>query len=103
MTKPAIILAKESKYLYVLMALCLVLVGLYMYCVSASIVHVVVRKEALRNVGALESEIAKLEANYIALQHNVSSDVASLSGYVAVTDKIFLRRGEAVVLSYSTQ
>ncbi len=77
-----------------------VLVGLYLYMLSASVVHVVVRKEVHRSIVDLKSEIGELEAEYIAAQHRVSSHVANLDGYISVSDKIFVdRTPSSLVLS----
>lgn len=72
--------------------LLLALFLLYAYLVSASIVHVVIQKEMKRDFTMLHSEIAQLETTYIAAQHAVSADIASLQGFVATTDKIFIDR-----------
>ncbi len=103
MTKPAQIIAKETRYLYLLIALCVALFATYMYLVSASVVHVVERKESMRNSTELQSEIAKLEAKYIALQHTISEDLALQSGFVPVADKVFLHRNDTVALLYNGQ
>lgn len=74
---------------------CALLVSLfaaYIYFVSASIVHVVIRKEIKSEVAALNSQVAFLEAEYIKQQHAVSNDVAAQKGYVAVAEKVFLTR-----------
>ena len=62
----------------------------YMYFLSLSVVHVVMRKEVLHDIASLRSEIAVLEAEYIAAHHTVSARVASLDGYNTVTEKVFL-------------
>ena len=88
---------------YILAALGGVLVVLfvgYVYLLSASVVHVVIQKEMKRDFTKLHSEIAAVETTYIAAQHAVSADIASLDGFVAVTEKIFIDRSEpSLVLS----
>lgn len=66
----------------------------YMYFLSASVVHVVMRKEMVSEIALLNSDISKLEAEYIDLQHAVSDEVALQRGFVAVSDKVFLDRSE---------
>lgn len=71
-----------------------------MYFVSVSVLHVVMQQEIQRKVSALNAEISQLEAEYIRAQHNLSSDIASLDGYVETTNKVFINRSEAkLVLS----
>lgn len=64
-----------------------------MYFVSTTVVHVVLRKELDQDIAALHSDIATLEAEYIAAQHAVSAHIASLPGFIENPDKIFIDRG----------
>ncbi len=82
--------------------LVLVLMGLYMYFVSASVVHVVIRQEVQQEINRLNSEISQLEAAYIEVQHSVSAEIASLDGYQETQAKIFIDRiDDTLVLSAS--
>lgn len=74
---------------------------LYIYFVSASVVHVVIRQEIQQQIGTMHSQISKLETDYIRAQHTVSEDIAALSGYVDATDKVFIHKAKdtALVLS----
>lgn len=73
---------------------------LYIYFVSASVLHVVMRQEVERKTSNLHSEIAALETEYIQAQHAVSEDIAKQQGYVAVESKIFIdRTGETVAFT----
>ncbi len=78
----------------------LIIVGIlaYMYFLSLSVVHVVMRKEATAQIGQLRSEIAKLETSYIEAKHNISAQVATLEGYNQNQDKIFINKDTALVL-----
>lgn len=75
--------------------LCLSLVALYMYFVSASVLHVVMRTEMSQENTKIASDISALESKYIAAQHKVSSDIASLQGYQKTTTKVFIDRGKS--------
>lgn len=87
--------------------LCLALVGiilsgvaLYVYFLSASIVHVVIRKEISQDLALLHTEISQLETAYIEAQHRVSDEIASLDGYAPVVSKTFIDRSAgSLVLS----
>jgi hypothetical protein len=57
--------------------LLLLLVALYMYFLTMSVVQVVLRKESSQDQRKIESEIAMYEANYIEAQHKVSERIAS--------------------------
>ena len=104
MTKPAAKVIKEQRYLYVLIGTVFVLLCMYMYFVSATIMHVVVRKEVSQSISQLNSDVAQLETKYIAAQHAISADIASQKGFVATAEKIFIdKSSRVVVLSYQGQ
>lgn len=98
MTRTNTLYITEHYYLALASSLLLVLVGLYMYLISASVVHVVMQKEIKHNFAELHSDIAALEAQYIAAQHAVSADIASMHGFVATAEKIFIERSDSVVV-----
>lgn len=83
---------RERKWFFAALALVLVTVSLYMYFLSASVVHVVMRKEVDKEIASLSSDVGALEASYIEAQHSVSEDIASLKGYKKTEDKIFIDR-----------
>jgi hypothetical protein len=79
---------------------CVVILVAYMYFVSESIAHVVMRKEVDSQLSLLNSSVSQLESTYIERQHAVSSDFASLQGFVTAEKKIFIDRTEdTLVLS----
>lgn len=78
-----------------LSCVCLALFSLYIYFISASVVHVVMRTEISQEITKISSEISELEGDYIEAQHKVSSDIASLQGYTQTTAKIFIDRTPA--------
>ncbi len=83
--------------------LCLSLIALYMYFVSASVLHVVMRTEVSQENTKIASDISALESKYIAAQHKVSSDIASLQGYKKTAEKVFIdREKSSLVLNTRT-
>ncbi len=80
-------------------SLLVVSVVAYMYFLSLSVVHVVMRKEVLQEINQLRSEIAFLESSYIEANHVISQQVATADGFSAVKDKVFIKSGgEGLVL-----
>jgi biopolymer transport protein ExbB/TolQ len=76
----------------------------YMYFLSLSVVHVVMRKEATQQVSQLRSDIADLEASYIEARHQISAKVANLDGFNHNQDKIFISKAEqSLVLRSATE
>ena len=76
------------------MGLLIVSVVAYMYFLSLSVVHVVMRKEATAQIGQLRSDIANLEASYIEAKHQISAKVATIDGFSQNQEKIFISKAE---------
>ncbi len=70
--------------------MCLSLFVLYIYFISASVVHVVIRTESIQELKKVSSEIALLESRYIEAQNRVSSEIASRDGYTENVNKVFI-------------
>ena len=62
-----------DQYNHLITSICvglfLISIVLYMYFLSLSVIHVVMRKEAMHNLNELRSEIARLESSYIEARH----------------------------------
>lgn len=82
----------EARLFYIALSLCVGLLAAYMYFVSTSIMHVVMRKEVDQEISGTGTYVSQLEAEYIELQHSVSTEVATKQGYVLATDKIFINK-----------
>lgn len=106
MQNVAILLSKfkQSKSLHFSIGITflLVLVFLYMYFLTMSVVHVVIRKEVIRKTSNMESEIAMLEASYMNSQHKVSDKIAALENFSENDKKIFVSRDPDKLVSYNT-
>lgn len=74
----------------------------YMYFLSLSVVHVVMRKEASQEIGKLRSEIASLEASYIEAKHQISAKVADIDGFSENQEKVFISKSEQSLVLRST-
>jgi hypothetical protein len=72
----------------------MVCVGVYLYFLNLSVVHVVMRKEVLAEQNHVRTEIAELETSYIEAQHKIAGRIANLDGYSIDTAKIFITRGQ---------
>lgn len=94
--------AAQSRQLFAGIALLLVAVILYLYFLNLSVVHVVMRKEAVREQNHLRTEIAMLETKYIESQHLIAARIATLDGYNVQTNKVFIARGGTETLVLNT-
>ncbi len=83
--------SQQTMLLFVMLGL---FVGMYLYFLNLSVVHVVMRKEILQEQNHLRTEIASLETSYIEAQHKIASRIATVEGYTVDTPKIFVTRGE---------
>lgn len=91
---------EESRLFYGALCLCLLVVCAYMYFVSMSVVHVVMRKEVDTEIALLSTKISKLEETYIEKQHHLSTAIAEHRGFVIAEEKIFVdKSGVTLVLS----
>jgi len=80
------------------------ILGLYMYLVSATVMHVVLQTEYRQEAKTIRSDVSTLENRLIVAQHKVSSNIASLQGFTSITEKIFIDRTPAsLVLSDSNR
>jgi|GEM_PF-1090231 len=84
----------KPRYFTLLGVVFFALIILYMYFLSMSVVHVVLRKEINRSVAETSSQIATLEASYIESQHKVSDKIAALNTFTETNSKIFVTRGQ---------
>lgn len=64
----------------------------YLYFLNVSVVHVVMRKEAMRDVQDLKNQIALLETEYITAQHTIAAKVATVNGFRKDSEKVFVSR-----------
>ncbi len=64
----------------------------YMYFLSLSVVHVVMRKDIMQDINQLRSEVAFLESAYIEANYVISQKVATVEGFSTVPDKIFIHK-----------
>jgi len=83
---------KEKLMFVALFSLLLSLAALYMYFLSATVLHVVMQTETDQEINAINSEISELESSFIIAQHKVSSGIASMEGYSEVSSKVFIDR-----------
>lgn len=90
----------QKMWFFAVLTACISVLALYMYFLSASVVHVVMRKEVNQEIAAISSYVSQLESEYIHAQHKVSDEIASMRGYTVATDKIFIdRTSDSLVLS----
>lgn len=72
-------------------SLCFVLsILLYMYFVSLSVMHVVLRKETTHEISRLHTFVSEREASYIEMQHLMSAEIALQNGFIATPQKVFI-------------
>jgi len=90
----------EHLYLWATGILLLALTALYIYLLSATVIHVVMQKQYGSDIHEINSEIAKLEAEYINKQHAMSNEIATMTGFISVAEKVFINKSESsLVLS----
>ncbi|HEU4677784.1 MAG TPA: hypothetical protein VFS75_03660 [Candidatus Paceibacterota bacterium] len=87
----------ESRLFYAAALSCIIVFAGYVYFLSLSVVHVVMRKEVDGQIAAVNTQVSELETAYIARQQSVSRDVALAKGFVIADKKIFIDKGADTV------
>lgn len=87
----------ERRCFYGALAFLVMVCSLYIYFLSASVVHVVMRKELDKEIAETSSYVSQLESQYIEAQHAMSEEVATMQGYVRADHKIFIDRTDTSV------
>jgi hypothetical protein len=88
----------ERKWLFGAVLFFILSSALYMYFVSASIHHVVMRKEIDRKISEQGSELSQLESAYIDAQHAVSAELATRHGFITTHHKIFIDQSDSTLV-----
>lgn len=87
---------RERLLFHILSIALVVLVCLYLYFITASVLNVMARREALVRVNAIESEIGKAEQQYFALSQGVTPEEGANLGLVPATDTQYVYRPGSV-------
>jgi hypothetical protein len=64
----------------------------YLYFLNVSVVHVVMRQEIMHEVQDTKNQIAQLETEFIAAQHTIVAQMASVSSFQTDQPKVFVVR-----------
>lgn len=102
-TKPRASLAKELAYerhaIAALSTMLLLLVALYLYFVAASILNVMGKTEAERNMRDIEGSMGSLEQKYLALSQSINQDEAGSLGLAPVQSVSYVYRPTASAMA----
>lgn len=93
---------KNTFLISFLLLLVFVMIGLYMYLLTMSVVHVVLHKELVQQIRVTETEIATLESDYIVAKHQVSDRIAAAENFTETSDKLFVQRSTDSTLVLSS-
>lgn len=74
----------------------------YLYCVSASVMNVIARKEATAKAASLESSIGSLEQEYFELAQSVTPASGESLGLAPVEQTAYIRRQHTVATALSS-
>jgi hypothetical protein len=88
--KKAIAITLEKQVFWALTSLLILLVVFYIYFLTASIFHVIVREEVEQNIIVLESYLGGLEAKYIKKKNTITLDLAYELDFHRVASKEFV-------------
>ena len=81
---------QTQRLFYIVASLFLILFGLYVYFVSASVVHVIARKEVDKEIAQVNSHISDLESQYINAKQAIDPGSVRHYGFVAAPKKVYI-------------
>ncbi|MBI4086475.1 hypothetical protein HY416_00630 [Candidatus Kaiserbacteria bacterium] len=81
---------QTQRLFFVALSIFLILFGLYVYFISASVVHVIARKEVDREITYLHSHISDLESSYIDAKQAIGEDTIGQYGFVPAPKKVYV-------------
>lgn len=84
--------ARKRTVFFALLAVLFILFGTYIYFVSASIVHVIVRKEVDQNMAQVSSQISDLESRYIEAKHAIDEERIAALGFVESPERVYIQK-----------
>ena len=82
----------ERRALAGLFGAIIILVGLYSFLISISIMNVLVREEIGQSIADLHSYIGELESEYLALKDSITPALAYDLGFIDTVEKTFVTR-----------
>jgi hypothetical protein len=87
----------RERFLLHLLSICLVgLVCLYLYFITASVLNVMARKEAMGQINDIQGAIGKAEQQYFALSQGVTPEEGASLGLVPISNTQYVYRPGAV-------
>lgn len=86
----------ERMLLRILLGALVVLIGSYVYFVSASVLNVIARKEALAQTASIASSLSTLESKYYAAAKSITPDTGEYLGLDSADSTKYVHRPGAV-------
>ena len=86
----------EKRIVISLLTLIALLVGMYIFFVSSSIVNALVREEIEQKITATYSHMSDLESKYLAQQNTITLQLAYELGFSDIKNKTFVTRTSLV-------
>lgn len=84
---------KEQRLFFAALSVFLMLFGLYVYFISAAVVHVIARKEVDREIAHVHSRIGDLESAYIKAKQAIAPETIAQYGFVVSSaQKIYVQK-----------
>jgi hypothetical protein len=91
----------RARTFWALMVISAMALIIYIVAVLATVRHTVVRQNLQRQVSTLSTEVNNLEFTYIALQNEVTLDLAYAKGFKDVSNPLYISRSAAASLSFN--
>jgi hypothetical protein len=93
---------REKNVFWFLAAALLLCVGLYIYCVEATVHNVVVRQNIENQFSQLSQSVDNAEFQYISMRNAITIDTAKSLGFVEVGNKSYVSKPSLGYLSVNS-
>lgn len=90
--KDITVYSKERNLVFLAVSVLLTMFAAYIYFVSASVVHVIVRKEIDQEIVKANSRLSDLESSYIEAKDAVEVGLVDARGFAHTDERIFINR-----------
>lgn len=102
--KDTTVYCKERRFVFASLSMLLVIFVGYIFFVSASVVHVVVRKEIDQEIIKVNSRLSDLETAYINAKDAVGAKLVEARGFIYTDERIFINKAPtSLVLSINDE
>jgi hypothetical protein len=89
---PRIFENPEKKAFWVLVSIAVLAIGVYIYCICASVANIVLRKETSIELSTVSSHVGNLESEYLQRKTSLNKEYAESLGFTDIQHTAFVSK-----------